>query len=92
MRVTVLIDGSNMFNAQKELGWNIDFKRVLEYFTKLLEAETVKAYYFYPDHLKYREHDLFIAELVEIGYETICVRSKRYFNQVTRKSIKTLLK
>jgi len=42
--VALFVDGSNMFYAQKQQGWNIDWESVLKHFTA--GKETCGAYYF----------------------------------------------
>ena len=32
--VSIFVDGANMYYAQKKLGWYIDFRKVLQFFSK----------------------------------------------------------
>jgi len=43
-RVALFIDGQNINSANRDFGWRIDWKRVLEYFSQ--DASLVRAYYY----------------------------------------------
>lgn len=45
-RVSIFVDGANMYYAQKRLGWFIDYRRVLAYFAWQGDRELSEAYYF----------------------------------------------
>ena len=34
MRIALFVDAANMFYAQRDNGWEIDYKKVYKYFTK----------------------------------------------------------
>jgi len=44
MRIAIFIDGRNLFYAQKEMGWQIDYRKLLEYFAQ--GNELIHAFYF----------------------------------------------
>lgn len=45
-RVSIFVDGANMYYAQKRLGWFIDFRKVLEYFGGDAGNVISEAYYY----------------------------------------------
>ncbi len=45
-RVSLFVDGANMYYAQKRLGWYIDFKKVLQFFGADAGCEISEAYYY----------------------------------------------
>ena len=45
-RVSIFVDGANMYYAQKKLGWYIDFRKVLSFFGKDVNASISEAYYY----------------------------------------------
>ncbi len=44
MRIAFFIDAANMFYAQRELQWNIDYKKLYEYFSQ--NKEVYNAFYY----------------------------------------------
>ncbi|MFQ5894820.1 MAG: NYN domain-containing protein [Nitrospinota bacterium] len=73
-RLALFVDGSGMFYAQRDNGWHLDYKRVLEYFAD--NRELYGAFYFTatptsadPERMeKYRR---FRRALIGIGYSVI---------------------
>jgi uncharacterized LabA/DUF88 family protein len=45
-RVSIFVDGANMYYAQKKLGWYIDFRKVLSFFGKEANNIISEAYYY----------------------------------------------
>jgi uncharacterized LabA/DUF88 family protein len=45
-RVSIFVDGANMYYAQKKLGWYIDFRKVLQFFGKDQGNIVSEAYYY----------------------------------------------
>lgn len=45
-RVSIFVDGANMYYAQKKLGWYMDFRKVLQFFGKDAGAVISEAYYY----------------------------------------------
>lgn len=73
-RLALFVDGSGMFYAQRDNGWHLDYKRVLEYFAD--NRELCGAFYFTatpasgdPERIeKYRR---FRRALIGIGYSVV---------------------
>jgi len=65
-KVYVFIDASNIYHSQKELNWNIDFKKLKKYFEKYMDLGRIFYYTAYdPVHEKQRK---FLDFLEIIGY------------------------
>ncbi len=45
-RVSIFVDGANMYYAQKRLGWFIDYRKLLCYFRTTLGMQVSDAYYY----------------------------------------------
>jgi uncharacterized LabA/DUF88 family protein len=45
-RVSIFVDGANMYYAQKKLGWYIDFRKVLSFFGRDVGNAVSEAYYY----------------------------------------------
>jgi uncharacterized LabA/DUF88 family protein len=45
-RVSIFVDGANMYYAQKKLGWYIDFRKMLHYFGRDAGGSISEAYYY----------------------------------------------
>ena len=45
-RVSIFVDGANMYYAQKKLGWYIDFRKALQYFGRDAGNVISEAYYY----------------------------------------------
>lgn len=45
-RVSIFVDGANMYYAQKRLGWFIDFRKLITYFRAHLGMKVSEAYYY----------------------------------------------
>lgn len=72
MRVSVFIDGVNLYDTQQQLNWAIDFAKILGYCSGF--GEIVKAtYYAGADSPMVVKDQAFLKELTEAGY---CVRIK----------------
>lgn len=73
-RVSLFVDGPNMYYAQKRLGWFIDYRKVLTHFGWSGDCELSEAYYFAAGdaHGRSREN-AFFEYLMNAGYT---VRSK----------------
>jgi uncharacterized LabA/DUF88 family protein len=88
-RVAIFVDAGNMFYAQKEMGWWIDWRRVFEYFTN--NCELYGAYYFTAtppaersEQLKkYRGYKNF---LIKTGYKVIDKEVRVITDSVTGKT------
>lgn len=70
-KIAIFVDGSNMFYAQRDQKWFIDFALVLKYFTK--DKELTGAYYFTAsppagDKNAIKKYRGFKAALIHIGW------------------------
>ncbi len=45
-RVSIFVDGANMYYAQKKLGWFVDFRKVLNFFGRDAGSAVSEAYYY----------------------------------------------
>ena len=73
-RVAIFIDGANLFYAQRENGWHIDFRLVHQYF--LDNREKAAAYYFTAspsagDVVKLDKYRRFRTALIHIGFTVV---------------------
>jgi uncharacterized LabA/DUF88 family protein len=80
MRVAIFADAANMFYAQRENGWQIDFKKVYELFDTDYEVRV--AYYFtgtpyYEKTLEIESYRKFKNFLIRIGYRIVEKEVKR---------------
>jgi uncharacterized LabA/DUF88 family protein len=73
MRVTVFVDGANMYHTQKKLGWYIDFRRLLSYLSR--DGDSVGEAYYYTglDPTQNGRDQAFYDYLIHSGYT---IRSK----------------
>jgi uncharacterized LabA/DUF88 family protein len=90
MRVAIFVDGANMFYAQRENGWYIDYKRVYEHFTK--DRDVFGAYYFtgtppFENTDKIRTYRQFKKALIYMGYTVIDKEVKVIIDKETRQKI-----
>jgi len=71
-KIYVFIDASNIYHSQKELGWRIDFAKLLTYFKRKTDLGKIYFYTAYdPEHLKQRK---FLDFLEITGYT---IRTKK---------------
>jgi uncharacterized LabA/DUF88 family protein len=73
-RVAVFVDGANMFYAQRNNGWFIDFRLVYQFFTD--NREKAAAYYFTAtppagDSERVRNYRRFRTALINIGFNVV---------------------
>ncbi len=86
-KVGLFVDGANMFYAQKDNGWDIDFKKVYEYFGK--DKEVTVAYYFtgtphYKETEQIGDYRGFKTFLVSTGYTVVEKEVKRIKHRVPK--------
>ena len=68
-RVSIFVDGANMYYAQKKLGWYIDFRKVLNYFGRDAGNVISEAYYYTgADTLAKTRDNAFHEYLIYSGY------------------------
>ena len=84
-KVALFVDGANMFYAQRDNGWYIDFKKIYEYFGKDKEV-TVACYFTGTPHYKeteqIKEYRGFKAFLISTGYTVIEKEVKKIKHKV----------
>jgi len=73
-RVALFVDGANMFYAQKENGWHIDYRLVQQYFFQ--NREKAAAYYFTAspsagDQARVDKYRRFKTALIYMGYSVV---------------------
>jgi len=79
-RVSVFVDGANMYYAQKRLGWFIDYRKVLNHFAWQRDCELSEAYYFTGADPQPRGRDSAFREYLNHAGYTVRAKS---FKQVT---------
>jgi uncharacterized LabA/DUF88 family protein len=68
-RVSIFVDGANMYYAQKKLGWFIDFRKVLNHFGRECGNLISEAYYYTGADLQTKGRDgAFHEYLIYSGY------------------------
>lgn len=86
MRVAIFVDGANMFYAQRDNEWHIDYKKVYEYFTQ--GKQIWGAYYFtgtppFDNVDQVKEYRAFKRALIHIGYYVVDKEAKIIEDRVT---------
>ena len=68
-KVSIFVDGANMYYAQKKLGWFIDFRKVLAFFGQDAGSIISEAYYYTgADSLSKNRDSAFHEYLIYSGY------------------------
>ena len=68
-RVAIFVDAANVLYAQRTLGWQIDYRRLLEYFRREC---TVNGIYYYTGKINASEkQNGFLAKLALYGYSVL---------------------
>ncbi|MCW5933019.1 MAG: NYN domain-containing protein [Fimbriimonadia bacterium] len=68
-RVSIYVDGANMYYAQKRLGWFIDFRKLITYFRAHMGMKVSEAYYYTAvDPLARNRDTTFHDYLLHSGY------------------------
>lgn len=84
-KATVFIDAANVIYSQRTLGWQIDFKKLMDYFEKNYKLDTV---YFYFAFIKNDvRQQKFFSKLKQWGYK---IKTKEV--KIIRQKDGTLLK
>ncbi|HZO91880.1 MAG TPA: NYN domain-containing protein [Chthonomonadaceae bacterium] len=73
-RVSIFVDGANMYYAQKKLGWYIDFRKVLYFFGKEAGNTISEAYYYTGADSQSKNRDVAFHEY--LMYSGYTVRTK----------------
>ncbi len=87
-RITLFIDGSNLHHSARALGFDIDYKRLLEYFSA--KGRLIRAFY-YTALLEEQEYSP-LRPLVDWldynGYTLVTKRTKEFTDSTGRRKIK----
>jgi uncharacterized LabA/DUF88 family protein len=73
-RVSIFVDGANMYYAQKKLGWYIDFRKVLHFFGRDAGHIISEAYYYTGADTQSKNRDVAFHEY--LMYSGYTVRTK----------------
>ena len=87
-RIALFIDGANLHSASRELGFSIDFKRLLELFAA--EGRLVRAFYYTAlfDDLEYSPLRPLVDWLDYNGYTLVTKRAKEFTDAYGNRKIK----
>jgi len=87
-RVSLFVDGANMYYAQKRLGWFIDYRRVLAHFAWHGDRELSEAYYFTGTESQPRgRENAFFEYLMHAGYTVRAKSIKLVTDDVTGETV-----
>ena len=78
-RLSVFVDGNNMFYAQQKNGWFFDPRKVLEYFTKDPSVNLVNAFW-YTGLKDAQDQRGFRDALISLGYTVRTKILKEYYD------------
>jgi uncharacterized LabA/DUF88 family protein len=81
-RLSIFVDGNNMFYAQQKNGWFFDPKRVLEYFTTERGVELVNAFW-YTGLKDPQDQRGFRDALISLGYTVRTKILKEYYDDTS---------
>ncbi|MBT9312360.1 LabA-like NYN domain-containing protein [Leptothoe kymatousa] len=79
-RLSIFVDGNNMFYAQQKNGWFFDPKRVLEYFTKETVPSTLINAFWYTGLKDPQDQRGFRDALISLGYTVRTKILKEYYD------------
>jgi uncharacterized LabA/DUF88 family protein len=78
-RLSIFVDGNNMFYAQQKNGWFFDPRRVLEYFTKEADITLINAFW-YTGLKDPQDQRGFRDALISLGYTVRTKILKEYYD------------
>lgn len=81
-KAAIFIDGANLFFTQRHLGWQIDFSRLMNYFTYRYHVASVRYYVPSPDPPS-EDQSAFNRVLLTHGFEIISKPVKKIVNKET---------
>ncbi|MCU0550500.1 MAG: NYN domain-containing protein [Leptolyngbya sp. Prado105] len=81
-RLSIFVDGNNMFYAQQKNGWFFDPKRVLEFFTSEKNVELINAYW-YTGLKDPQDQRGFRDALISLGYTVRTKILKEYYDDTS---------
>ncbi len=87
-RIALFIDGSNLYNAARSLGFDIDYKRLLEYFSS--KGRMIRAFYYTAllDDQEYSPIRPLVDWLDYNGYTMVTKPTKEFTDSQGRRKIK----
>ncbi len=74
LRVSIFVDGANMYYAQKRLGWFIDFRKVLHFFGAAQNNVISEAYYYTGADSATLARDIPVSRVPDVFRATSCAR------------------
>lgn len=83
-RLSIFVDGNNMFYAQQKNGWFFDPRRVLEYFTQDTGITLVNAFW-YTGLKDPQDQRSFRDALINLGYTVRTKMLKEYYDDTVGK-------
>ncbi|MDG2990111.1 NYN domain-containing protein [Candidatus Synechococcus calcipolaris G9] len=83
-RLSIFVDGNNMFYAQQKNGWFFDPRRVLEYFTQDTNITLVNAFW-YTGLKDPQDQRSFRDALINLGYTVRTKMLKEYYDDTVGK-------
>jgi uncharacterized LabA/DUF88 family protein len=85
-KVSLFVDGSNMFYSQRELGWHFEYNKILQYFIQ--DKELVNAFYYtgYDGDFGSEREDFFKA-LMRMGFTVRVKKIKSMWDKKTGREV-----
>jgi uncharacterized LabA/DUF88 family protein len=81
-RVSIFVDGNNMFYAQQRNGWFFDPRKILEYFTREQDVRLVNAFW-YTGLKDSQDQRGFRDALISLGYTVRTKLLKEYYDDTS---------
>jgi uncharacterized LabA/DUF88 family protein len=81
-RLSIFVDGNNMFYAQQKNGWFFDPKRILEYFTNSPDINLINAFW-YTGLKDSQDQRGFRDALISLGYTVRTKILKEYYDDTS---------
>jgi uncharacterized LabA/DUF88 family protein len=81
-RVSIFVDGNNMFYAQQRNGWFFDPRKILEYFTREYDIRLVNAFW-YTGLKDSQDQRGFRDALISLGYTVRTKLLKEYYDDTS---------
>jgi len=82
-RLSIFVDGNNMFYAQQKNGWFFDPKRVLEYFVTEMEGISLVNAFWYTGLKDPQDQRAFRDALISLGYTVRTKVLKEYYDDTS---------
>jgi uncharacterized LabA/DUF88 family protein len=81
-RISIFVDGNNMFYAQQRNGWFFDPRKILEYFTREHDVRLVNAFW-YTGLKDSQDQRGFRDALISLGYTVRTKLLKEYYDDTS---------